>query len=471
MVGLCRGRSGEIEKARRGRPRLGFLVSRDSASVPRPGLLVLVVLLLLTGVMGGKSAPRGCRTIAVSESAVPFGHVRSLQAAVAEARPCDWILIAPGVYPGPVTIRTPALHLRGLDRNRVVVDGGHAVGNGITVEADGVSVENLTVRNFDRRSPKDDAAGTQVAWRGVRGWAGRYLTAYDDGLFGGYGLWASGSVGGGLDHVYASGFDDSGLYVGACRDCRALVEHATAERSLVGLDATNASGHLLVERSLFRENAVGVSFNSSLSDPPPPQLGTCDAGANRVLAPALTTTRLARCTIFRENRVLANNAFDVPANTASVRPGAGIGVELLGGYGNLISGNVIVGNRNFGVLGLQLPLRGPVRFALAGNRISGNRISGSQLAIALAGGERSRDNCVDADQGAPTEPSRLGPFWCTHPTSPSPPPRSTRRVLALVARLHAQLAAHAHRPTPRPPAQPTMPAPCQGPPPSPLCPR
>src|SRR5207247_3437246 len=111
---------------------------------------------------------------------------------------------------------------------------------------------------------------------------------------------------------------------------RALVEHATAERNLVGLAATNASGHFLVERSLFRDNAVGVSFNSSQSDPPPPQLGTCDAGRNRSPAPALTTTRLARCTVFRANRVLDNNALDVPSNTAAVRPGARIGVDLLG---------------------------------------------------------------------------------------------------------------------------------------------
>jgi len=43
------------------------------------------------------------------------------------------------------------------------------VGNGITVEANHVSIENLTVRNFDRRSRNDDAAGTQVRWLGVHG--------------------------------------------------------------------------------------------------------------------------------------------------------------------------------------------------------------------------------------------------------------------------------------------------------------
>ncbi|HLJ21840.1 MAG TPA: hypothetical protein VKU84_16660, partial [Stellaceae bacterium] len=190
--------------------------------------------------VGGRAQAGGCRTIVVSQT-----HVGSIQAAVERARPCDWILVARGVYRGAIDIRTPDLHLRGLDRNRVVVDGAHQVGNGITIEADDVSIENLTVRNFDRRSVNDDTTGNQILWRGVRGWYGRYLTTYDTGLRGGYGIWTSRSHDGALDHVYASGFSDSGLYVGACRDCGAVVEHALAERNLIGLAVTNASGRLV----------------------------------------------------------------------------------------------------------------------------------------------------------------------------------------------------------------------------------
>jgi hypothetical protein len=63
-----------------------------------------------------------------------------------------------------------------------------------------------------------------VARRG--GWHGNYLTGYDTGLLGGYGLFAEGSVSGEWDHVYSSGVDDSGLYIGSCRDCLATVSHA-----------------------------------------------------------------------------------------------------------------------------------------------------------------------------------------------------------------------------------------------------
>jgi len=393
----------------------------------------------------------------------------SIQAAVERARPCYWVVVAPGVYPGPVRITTPDLRLVGLNRDTVVVDGGHRDGNGITVEADGVSVENLTVRNFDRRFRNDDRSGNQVLWWGGEGWQGRYLTVCDSGLRGGYGIWVGRSRDGVLNHVAASGFADSGLYVGGCRDCRALIEHSLTERNLVGLAATNASGHFVVESSLFEGNAVGVSLNSSLSDPPPPQLGTCDAARNRSAAPTLAFTRLARCTILRDDRVTENNSLDVPAETSSVRPGAGIGIDLLGAYGDLISDNVISGNRNVGVLALELPLTGRARFAFAGNRLSGNRISGSRFAIALAGTDRSTDNCLQANRGAPTLPADLTRYACTNAATPSLPVAATREVLRLVAQLHEQLVRHTQVPQPPPPPQPTMPDPCAGAPPNPLC--
>jgi len=439
--------------------------------VPRFGF-ALVLLLALTGSVGGRVvAAGGCRAIAVAQGPVSYPHVSSVQAAVDEARPCDWVLVAPGIYHGPVTIKVPDLHLRGLDRNRVVIDGGHQVGNGITVEANGVWVENLTVRNFERESVNDDDTGNQVRWVGVNGWYGRYLTTYDTGLLGGYGQWASHSRDGVLDHVYASGFSDSGLYVGACRDCQAIVDNATAERNAIGLAATNASGHFLIEHSLFADNTVGLSFNSSLSDPPPPQLGTCAAGRNRSPSPPVTTTRLARCTIFRDNRVLGNNALDVPGETASVRPGAGIGIELLGAEADLIADNVVSDNRNIGVLGLPLPETGPTRFPLAGNRVFGNTISGSRLAIALAGGgERSVDDCIQGNSAGSSEPANLRLYSCAKRTTPSLPIGSSRRIDSLVDKLHDELVARVRRRQPPPPSQPSMPAPCRGAPPSPLCP-
>src|SRR3954447_3173300 len=83
---------------------------------------------------GGAAA---CRTIVAAGS---------IQAAVDQAQPCDWVLVPPGVYRENVVVTTPDVHVRGQNRNAVVVDGRHANGvNGIEVQADGVTIENLTV--------------------------------------------------------------------------------------------------------------------------------------------------------------------------------------------------------------------------------------------------------------------------------------------------------------------------------------
>jgi hypothetical protein len=375
-------------------------------------------------------------------------------------------------------IRTPGLHLRGLDRNRVIVDGRHRKSsNGIEVRADGVWLENLTVRNFDRASP-NGGNGNEVWWYEAHGWHGNYLTVYDTGLLGGYGLFAERSTGGEWNRIYASGFDDSGLYVGACRDCDATISHALAERNPVGYAGTNSGGHLVLEDSVFRNNAVGVSLNSSQSDPPPPQLGTCDAAANRSVTPTITSTALSRCTVVRRNRFVSNDNLSVPSDTSSERPGWGIGMVLLGAYGDLVAGNVLADNRNVGILALEFPWsftrsRQPVHFQLAGNRISQNAISGSEVGIAIEGGlfgsRRSVDNCFSENHYTRSVPADLRPFACANPTTPNPGLAARRRVLALVAKLHTQFLARRVHGQRAPPRQPTMPNPCARAPSSPLC--
>jgi hypothetical protein len=98
-----------------------------------------------------------------------------------------------------------------------------------------------------------------------------------------------------------------------------------------------------------------VTANSTLSDLPPPQLGTWDAGTNRRATPTIASTTMARCTVFRENRIVANNNPAAPANTSSFRPGSGIGIALFGAYGDLFADNLVAGNRNIAVLALEQP--------------------------------------------------------------------------------------------------------------------
>src|SRR5436189_5190123 len=66
------------------------------------------------------------------------GQYKDIQSAVDAARRGDWILVGPGDYhergdrvhkpkgnlpPSGVLVRTPNIHIRGMNRNKVIVDG------------------------------------------------------------------------------------------------------------------------------------------------------------------------------------------------------------------------------------------------------------------------------------------------------------------------------------------------------------
>ncbi len=448
-------------------------------------VVVLVLALLLLA-----AASASARVLIVTQRHVTYPHYTTIQAAVAAAHPGDWILIDRGVYTGSVVIRTPRLHVRGINRNQVILDGRHHVGNGIVVKANGVWIENLTVRNFDRRTRDDSANGNEVWWEGggpkstkvgLRGWWGTYLTTYDTGLKGGYGLFASHSVDGFFKHVYASGFNDSGVYIGACRDCRALVQDALAERNALGWSSTNAGGHLVVENSTFRDNGVGIAPDSeSQGDLPPPQDGACNAGSNRSPTPTFSGTDIARCTIFRDDVIADNGNLNTPANNTLLGAPWGVGVMLPGDYADLIENDTISGNPNFGVLAFEQPNPYPptaksVYFQVSGNRVSDNTITGNGTQpggadIGLEGGvfgaQNSVNNCFSNNTFATSIPAGIEGTWgCQNAATPNGGGALFGELLTLVA----QSGARHSRPQPAPRRQPTMPQPCRRVPRNPLC--
>jgi hypothetical protein len=456
--------------------------------LPRKPIVAVIAGTLLLALTAAASA--SARVLTVIQRHVSYPHYTTIQAAVNAAHRGDWIVIAPGVYARQVRIKTPGLHLRGMNRNTVILDGQHHVGNGITVTANGVWVENLTVRNFDRRSRDDFANGNEVWWMGggptsatvgIHGWWGQYLTAYDTGLLGGYGLFASHSVDGFLKHVYASGFNDSGLYVGACRDCQALVQDALIERNGLGWSSTNAGGHLIVEDSIFRNNSIGVAPNSEPDgDKPPPQDGACDSGSNRSATPTFTTTQIRRCTIFRNNVIENNGNLSTPADADILGGPWGAGVVLPGDYADLIENNTIRNNPTFGVLVFERPDPYPptsdtVFFQAAGNRVSNNRFSGNATAagtadIGLEGGAfppaNSVNNCFSGNAFTSSIPAGIEGTWgCQNATTPNGGVAVFPEILNLIG----QSGARHQRSQPVPARQPTMPQPCREVPKSPLC--
>ncbi|MGZ4190757.1 MAG: plastocyanin, partial [Actinomycetota bacterium] len=226
----------------------------------------------------------------------------TIQRAVDRARPGDLILVSPGTYPEAVIVVTPFLTIRGTDRNAVILDGGFTKPNGVhVIEADGVAVESMTARHYLLNG---------FQWTNVNGYRGSYLTAYDDGD---YGIFAIGSVWGQFDHSYASGHPDSGIYIGQCHPCHAVISDVLSEDNGLGYSGTNAGGDLLIANSEWRRNMAGIVPNTLDSELMPPQRDVEIAG----------------------NYVHDNNNRGAPAKVLQY-PALGIGILLAGGRGDVV---------------------------------------------------------------------------------------------------------------------------------------
>jgi hypothetical protein len=357
------------------------------------------------GYAGGGPAPVGgpaARVLLVGTYDGVSGQYTSIQAAVDAARPGDWVLVAPGDYktstsaappgvpgtPAGILITTPGLHLRGMDRNSVIVDGtkpgspacsaneadqnfgpslsGSAQGlNGIVVwKADNVWVQNLTVCNFLHGGGD---TGNEIWWNGgdgsgqVGGWGylGSYLTATSS-YFGGeataaaYGIFSSNWSGGTWDTTYASNFNDSGYYIGACQQvCDQFVVRAWAEYNALGYSGSNSGGPLIVTHSVFDNNEDGFDTNTQNGDNPPPQDGACPGGK---LSPV---THTHSCWVFMDNYVVANNNPNVPAAGSAAAGPVGTGLSLSGGRNDTIRNNFFADNGAWGTILVPYPDSGP----------------------------------------------------------------------------------------------------------------
>jgi hypothetical protein len=340
------------------------------------------------------------------------GQYRTIQAAVAAAKPGDWILIGPGDYktqkgrrpttghpvddfPAGILITTPRLRLRGMNRNRVIVDGtrrgpacnhikadqnfgpkgknGRAGLNGIMVwKADDVWVQNMTACNFLGGSGQ---AGNEFWWNGgadsggatkvrIGGWGfyGSYLTAtstwYDKSVppakaevsAAEYGIFSSNWSGGTWDHTYTSNFNDSGYYIGACgQQCDQVIDHGWAQWNAIGYSGSNSGGRLIVRNSQFDHNEDGFDTNSQEGDNPPPQNGACPHHGTSPI------THTHSCWVFMNNYVHDNNTPNVP--TAGLAGGGpvGTGMSISGGRNDTVMHNRFVHNGAWGNIIVPFP--------------------------------------------------------------------------------------------------------------------
>jgi hypothetical protein len=487
------------------------------------------------------------------------GKYRSIQTAVNAAKPGDWILIGPGDYKehsgksptrrGDVTagvlIKTPRIYIRGMNRNTVIVDGtkpgsarcsnrasaqelgpkGHKgrLGlNGLLVyKADNVWIQNLTACNYLHGAGD---TGNEIWWNGGdgtygdkggiggKGYLGSYLTATStyfksEATAAQYGIFSSNWNGGTWDQTYASNFNDSGYYIGACQQvCNQVVNHAWGEFNALGYSGSNSGGSLVIENSVFDNNEDGFDTNSQNGDNPPPQDGACP---NNGISPI---THTHSCWVFIHNYVHDNNNPNVPSAGSAAAGPVGTGMSVSGGRDDTIMDNTFKNNDAWGVILVPYLDSGPpcsggtpnglgqgtCLFDEWGDAVIGNNFNHNGSYGHPSNGDIAKINlqpdhptdCYSANAeagGAPLSPDAQA-LEAASPTctgAPAPQSASNSNFLAEVL-CDSQVELSPGTPSPCPSGQyprrtkvvmhalpkdlPTMPDPCKGVPANPWCP-
>jgi hypothetical protein len=365
--------------------------------------LLAIALLCCSSIIALTAASAGARVRLVGSFEGHKGGYKTIQSAVNASRPGDWVLVGPGDYKEKATtvptgamgddragaavlVTTAGIHIRGMNRNGVMLDGtkagasqcspnesdqnfGPVVGgspsgrNGLVVfKAPGVSVENLSACNFltGSRAGGDEIwfdGGASSGTQNLGSWRGAYLSATStyyagkEAPFAQYGLYASNTYGPGLyTQVYANNQADAAYYIGACPNCNTILDHAHGENSDLGYSGTNSGGHLIVQNSEFNNNQSGFVTNSQNNDDAPsPQDGSCPGKGEK------GPTGTSSCWLFTKNSVHDNNNPNVPTTGSAAAGPVGSGVVIAGGRHDTVSGNHIYNNGAWGVLLVPYP--------------------------------------------------------------------------------------------------------------------
>jgi hypothetical protein len=317
-----------------------------------------------------------------AEGAAPPGRlirvpddVATPQAAIAAAQPGDVIQLAAGTYAGGLIVPATKhdLTIRGADRTEVVFDGKGAELNTIEIEADRVTLENLSAHDFDANG---------FYWEKVDGFTGRYLTVWNVSL---YGIYATESRGGLFEQSLVSGAADAAFYVGECQPCDTTIRNVEGRLSAIGYSGTNTGGGLELLDSTWDRNGTGILPNSY---------------DGQALPPPESDSRI------EGNIVRGSGTVPVPANTP-LAGFIGMGIGVAGGNANTIVGNTVTGSSAYGIAlypTIQLDFSA---YAPQDNQVRGNTLSGSARAdLALARGVAG-GNCFAGNTFTTSLPARI----------------------------------------------------------------
>lgn len=366
------------------------------------GLALAMLAIVAVGCGSSSSSKGDTRDTMVSGRtlAVPTGY-KTIQKAVDAAKPGDLILVSPGIYHEAVNVTTDRLVIRGLDRNKTILEGDFTATNGIRVlGAKGVAIENMTARDYKSNG---------FFWTGVTGYRGSYLTAYRNGD---YGVYAFDSTEGLIEDSYASGSPDAGFYVGGCQPCNTVVRNVVSEYNGLGYSGTNSGGDLLIINSVFRNNRAGIVPNTGSYEPCYPQSDNVIAG----------------------NLVYDNNYDGGPA-IANAQLAQENGILVAGGWNNKILRNRVMNHKLTGIGLVPFPESNPsdipsdtpaktcaeqkkqtkpktvpdlALWNAKHNVVQGNVVTGSGLAdLATADGDDTNGNCFADNEAKVTAPANL----------------------------------------------------------------
>lgn len=354
---------------------------RHRSRIVRGGLVASLVIGLAT--LAACADDGEGRTILV-----PDDHA-TVQEAVDAARSGDTVIIGTGTWREAVKVTRDGITIRGRDRNATVLDGGHRLANGFYVGADGVTVENLTVRNYTQNGivfngidaategkGPDPAVEYGTPGNALVGYATRFVTAHNNGLYGIYAFAASDGV---IEDSFVSAHPDSGIYIGQCNPCRAVVRRVVARLNAIGYYGTNASGDVWIVESTFADNRLGIAPNSQEMEKLAPQEGATVAG----------------------NLVLDN---DDPTAPAIPEGFFGGGIAVGGGLSNVVVRNRVEGHGYAGIV-----VNAMNGFLPEGNRIEGNVLADNAVDLlwSPAGARGADGNCFAGNTFVVSRPADI----------------------------------------------------------------
>jgi len=351
----------------------------------------VVLLLLLAGCSASPDEGDAPTVVSVPTDAATISAGVDL---VAEG---GLVLVEPGTYTETVIVDKPGVTVRGLDRNEVVVDGEGLRPEGIVVIADGVRVENLTVRShtFNGVLVTGMHDGDEAQAHGldgyetldpekfppIQGFSISHVTSYNNGL---YGIYAFDSNHGTITDSYASGSADSGFYVGQCQECDIVVRGNTAENNAVGFENANASDSVYIVGNRWANNRIGMTLLSNYQEAFVPQ---------------------------RANTVVGNLIADnVSSTSPSQADGAfGVGLGISGGQSNVLERNTVAGNPHVGIL-----VSGSEDLPSKDNTFSGTVFADNGVDLANISQQRASatGNCLAAGDPASTAPATFARDDC-----------------------------------------------------------